>query len=471
LAPLRSAGWRYWTVFLGILLLVPAVPILLTELLHTPGVAALSGALTPLLGGAALQLRRGTELVTSTTRKIAKAQADLASGQACERAELDKELAAAEQALAAVTRQLAEATKVEKDRMATLAAAETALAEVTPGRVLAEFITDRLGSDDYRKHLGVPALVRRDLERLSRLIVERAGATPVAGEHAIDRIVLYIDDLDRCPTELVIKVLQAVHLLLAFPLFVVVVAVDSRWLATSLRQHYQQLDGLDATPADYLEKLFQVPFQLRPLESDTRAGMLDGLFRPNLAAATDGPADEEITTATMSDKERGDVSRVLDSFRSTEPGRAELAGTALTVTPSELDEIRAVADLLGTTPRAVKRFVNTYLLVKAMGQGLEPLPDGQLGVLLAIASGLPRLAAELFPMLILHRPPTAAPLEAALSTLQPASSDRPDTRVYNAERHALSTWLVAHPETPAMSTSDLVPWLELISRFQFVRSL
>ncbi len=39
----------------------------------------------------------------------------------------------------------------------------------------------------------------------------------------IDRIVLYIDDLDRCPEVKVVEVLQAVHLLLAYPLFVVVV--------------------------------------------------------------------------------------------------------------------------------------------------------------------------------------------------------------------------------------------------------
>ncbi len=44
----------------------------------------------------------------------------------------------------------------------------------------------------------------------------------------LNRIVLYIDDLDRCPPKRVVEVLQAVHLLLAFELFVVVVGVDAR---------------------------------------------------------------------------------------------------------------------------------------------------------------------------------------------------------------------------------------------------
>ena len=54
----------------------------------------------------------------------------------------------------------------------------------------------------------------------------------------IDRIVLYIDDLDRCSPRQVVDVLQAVHLLLALDLFVVVVGVDPRWLLHALRSEY-----------------------------------------------------------------------------------------------------------------------------------------------------------------------------------------------------------------------------------------
>ena len=46
-------------------------------------------------------------------------------------------------------------------------------------------------------------------------------------ETSFERVVLCVDDLDRCPPEKVVDVLQAMHLLLYFPLFVVV-AVDSR---------------------------------------------------------------------------------------------------------------------------------------------------------------------------------------------------------------------------------------------------
>jgi hypothetical protein len=82
---------------------------------------------------------------------------------------------------------------------------------------------------------------------------------------AFDRIILYIDDLDRCPPHKVVDVLQAVHLLLTFPLFIVVVAVDVRWVSRSLETHYEKLIGSaeGATAVDYLEKIFQVPYWVR----------------------------------------------------------------------------------------------------------------------------------------------------------------------------------------------------------------
>ena len=53
----------------------------------------------------------------------------------------------------------------------------------------------------------------------------------------LDRLVLYVDDLDRCPADKVREVLRAVHLLLAFDLFVCVVAVDPRWVIQCLEEN------------------------------------------------------------------------------------------------------------------------------------------------------------------------------------------------------------------------------------------
>ena len=168
------------------------------------------------------------------------------------------------------------------------------LDDLSSGRRLHEFITRRATSAEYRGKLGIVASIRTDMKHLSELMEEQAEAKRGAWQPGaalvtkaddasfdIDRIVLYIDDLDRCPPERVVEVLHAVHLLLAFKLFVVVVAVDSRWLLNSLSHSMRNLTGIRersegrfddqmeagllATPQNYLEKIFQIPFNLSPM--------------------------------------------------------------------------------------------------------------------------------------------------------------------------------------------------------------
>ncbi|MCA9290092.1 MAG: hypothetical protein KDA25_03125, partial [Phycisphaerales bacterium] len=166
--------------------------------------------------------------------------------------------------------------------------------EARAGRHLARFIEERAGSEDYRRHLGIVAMVHRDFETLSglidaynRSIIEPPKDLPedLPPDLGINRIVLYIDDLDRCPPARVVEVLQAIHLLLAFPLFTVVVGVDARWMSFALQEHYKDLlvaqpeprtaapptpeasNGANGmpTPRDYLEKIFQIPFWVKPM--------------------------------------------------------------------------------------------------------------------------------------------------------------------------------------------------------------
>jgi KAP family P-loop domain len=105
--------------------------------------------------------------------------------------------------------------------------------------------------------------------------------------------VVYIDDLDRCPPDRVVQVLEAVQLLLAVRLFVVVVAVDPRWLLRSLTVHYQELfeaaspattsqeGSWGSTPMQYLEKIFQIPFTLPPVDHTGYITMVDALTAPD----------------------------------------------------------------------------------------------------------------------------------------------------------------------------------------------
>jgi WD40 repeat protein len=167
--------------------------------------------------------------------------------------------------------------------------------ELRRGTSISAFAVERNGAGNYRRHEGMVATLRRDLEEMSR----RLTATNTVGQSAdLERIVLYIDDLDRCPPRRVVEVLQAIHLLLAFPLFVVVVGVDSRWLLRSLDMFLRENGGGEdprtaSTPQNYLEKIFQISQCLRPMSPTGYADLISatvGRLEPDpLTQPADGP--------------------------------------------------------------------------------------------------------------------------------------------------------------------------------------
>lgn len=166
---------------------------------------------------------------------------------------------------------------------------EERLEQLMQGRGLEEFLLSRAGSADYQEQLGIIALVHEDMKELQRklltgLQVDIDGKTET---RRYDRVILYIDDLDRCTPERVVEVLQAVHLLLSIPLFVVIVAADPRWLLQCLLTHYQDLlhEDIDndnfqwnVTPQNYLEKIFQIPYTLPSMASRDFSTYVSDLF-------------------------------------------------------------------------------------------------------------------------------------------------------------------------------------------------
>lgn len=293
---------------------------------------------------------------------------------------------------------------------------------------LVRFITQRASSEDYRKHLGLLALIRKDFDRLSFLmkkqldVKERKENLP-----AIERIVLYIDDLDRCPPKRVVDVLQAIHLLLAFPLFIVVVGVDSRWVSRSLRKHYLTLlyqqetpekdlegDTMTASTQDYLEKIFQIPFWLKPVDpnliGDLVNGLLDSSQRETPGRLEKGGEGEK-PAVKPGGEERGEEEG--ENFGAAETSEDEeerkegedidLNPSVLQLTDFELKYMGRLGVVMGRTPRSVKRFVNIYRLLKASrAETRDPAflgPDRECRAplfLFSVMTGHPRAARRFF---------------------------------------------------------------------------
>jgi len=77
---------------------------------------------------------------------------------------------------------------------------------------LMEFVQSRLDTATYENQLGLMHQVRQDIDELTFSLVDNANKD--AFPRGKPRVILYIDDLDRCPPPRVVEVLEAVQLLL-----------------------------------------------------------------------------------------------------------------------------------------------------------------------------------------------------------------------------------------------------------------
>lgn len=300
---------------------------------------------------------------------------------------------------------------------------------------LSAFLSNRSAPRAYQEHRGLLGQVRSDLAKLSDDLAAARSEWAEAGRVGappLERVVLYIDDLDRCPPKRVVEVLEAVHLMLAFELFVVVVAVDARWLIRSLEYHYRELFSIasgqetrlasstepalnsdPASPADYLDKIFQIPYMLAPstpaaLGSFLRSLLPSGIVgAPPVTAVRTGLPDATPTNApTPEQTDLVDQNGQRIVAHTPEPGSAgpNLHPQRLRLSQREIDFMGRLGPLI-PTPRAAKRLVNLYRLIRISvpNADLQSFTGSDSGgqyqivqILLAILVGKPAAASRIF---------------------------------------------------------------------------
>jgi ATPases with chaperone activity, ATP-binding subunit len=374
------------------------------------------------------------------------------------------------------------------------------LDNLRPDRQMTDFIRQRFQSADYTSQLGVISRARKDFEQLTTLLAQvrklsedeiQSEAKPELLLPRIDRIILYVDDLDRCPEDKVVDVLQAVHLLLAFKLFVVVVGVDPRWLLHSLTQHstaFQEAASGDtngssqwrSTPLNYLEKIFQIPFTLRPMEKTGFGNLIGSLTagkkREEMPVGT-GKAVEQKTqpasAAASSEKTSGAQTVGANAAANTqaaasssgevvEEKKIPMDSEALRLETWERNCMKELDELI-PSPRSAKRFVNVYRLLR--GSVDEAEWTGFIGdennglyrpvlMLLAILTGYPAEATEILRSIIERR--------------MPGTPARATTTFWALIDEFEKSYATSPSPAPA---SDGQQWRELIDRLRKLRKV
>lgn len=186
----------------------------------------------------------------------------------------------------------------------------------------------------------------------------------------LDRLVVIVDDLDRCLPNTAIATLEAIRLFLMVERTAFVIGADELMIEYAVKEHFPDLppsSGPVGYARNYLEKLIQVPFRVPALGlAETRVYIT--LLLAELVLPKGDERFKRLLDAAREDMKRPWASRGLD----TKTVQAAVGA----VVPDGVREAQAISAVLtkilteGThgNPRQIKRFLNTMMLRRAIAE-------------------------------------------------------------------------------------------------------
>jgi hypothetical protein len=173
----------------------------------------------------------------------------------------------------------------------------------------------------------------------------------IEGLPYIQRVVVLVDDLDRCLPPAVMATLEAIKLFLAVPKMVFVIAADQEMVRESIAVSLGETNRSNAFAVRYLEKIIQIPVslpRLAPADAEAYTGLL-------LASAEAASPDVLVPLANRCSERRK---------KGLLPLLGDLGGLAWSPAETTLALATQLAQGLSAdrlaNPRQIKRFLNAF---------------------------------------------------------------------------------------------------------------
>ena len=253
-------------------------------------------------------------------------------------------------------------------------------------------INNYLRLPNYLHHLGTIPILKQQLRNLCKIIIPEKAENP-------SRLVVFVDDLDRCEHHAISRTLDAIRLVMDIRNVVVIIGIDHRIAFRAIEMQYSDLADDIRTSSDiardYLGKIIQLPIQL---PKPVLAGFIEGeLFNVATQAKTEpaptpgagqtgnsgqSPATGKDTSPSQTgasqetDKPNPESGKKPDKPPTPPEGTAPIPPLPLPVdlvemveTASEVQDFKELVRLFGfDNPRQLTRLRNCYRLLK----GFDP---------------------------------------------------------------------------------------------------
>lgn len=276
-------------------------------------------------------------------------------------------------------------------------------------------------------------------------------------EAKIRKLIILIDDLDRCLPDRIIDNLEAIKLFLNVENTAFVIGADPRIVRDAIRHRYKELINRDENSEngrvviDYLEKLIQIPYTLPKLSESEVETYITLLFCEDLLDDTD------LNAVHNAFKEF----RVKDRYSIFGIEQVTASITDSKIIKKLKEQISLISKLspliagnLDGNPRQIKRFLNTFMLRKKLAEvaQIADFRDDILAKLMILEYAEPNLFTELYSWQAQNRgyAPLLKEFEKKCDGKEIAKDDKPA----KWKTPKVKTWLDSEPYLASVDLRD-----------------
>lgn len=225
----------------------------------------------------------------------------------------------------------------------------------------------------------------------------------------IDKLVIIIDDLDRCLPDRIIDNLEAIKLFLNVKSTAFVIGADPRIVRHAIEYRYKDKiidtnaeNTNDRIVNDYLEKLIQIPYSLPKLSDSEVETYITLLFCENDLESADDFNKVLDAFKKFREEERYsvfDFAKVKDAVGVASKTEKLEQNVSLIAKLSPI-----ISESLYGNPRQIKRFLNTFMLRKKLATvaNIKDFKDDILAKLMILEYAEPKLFEILYNWQISH---------------------------------------------------------------------
>lgn len=241
---------------------------------------------------------------------------------------------------------------------------------------------------DYSEQLGLVEMLRQQIHMLTEILLRKEN----------DRLVVFVDDLDRCSKETIVKTFEAIRLVMYLEKTITIIAIDQRIALVSIADKYRAFIDAKRTrqdvARDYLGKLIQLPIQISdPSRESIERYIRERLFEPAPESEKPQKPGQPIPELPKQIPELGTV--LPDAQDPMDEGSSAIEKPVLmplqeqpsddaTVEQEMKENLEETEDEINhfvrytkffrlTNPRQIRRLRNSYRILKYLEKGSDSL--------------------------------------------------------------------------------------------------